>query len=227
MHTFNHKLNSERFRVQFITNQWSEHSIPYQVEKACQGGCKWIQLRLKDTPNETFQGIAFAIKKICEKYQATFIVNDQVEIALKVGAEGVHLGKDDMDPQKAKEILGKNKIIGATANTLDDILILYEKGVDYFGLGPLRSTFTKKKKAPVLGIDGYKKILNEMEIRNIDIPVAAIGGIVTKDMDELLKTGVSGLAISSLISHNEDPEQITHQIMNELKNTMAYVKNRK
>src|SRR6056297_477979 len=114
----------EKSRMQFITHQWSKRSIPDQVEQACRGGCGWIQLRLKDTDEQRWLEILEQVKPICLQYGAFLIINDHVEMALKAAADGVHLGKHDMCPSKARELLGEKSIIGATANTLEDIQVL-------------------------------------------------------------------------------------------------------
>lgn len=222
MNKVNLNLNIEKFRLQFITNQWSDLPIPTQVERAIQGGCKWIQLRLKNTSNESFLKTAWEVKDICKRHQATFIVNDQIEIAIKTDSDGIHLGKEDMDPQKARELLGSKKIIGATANTLDEIIEAHEKNVDYIGLGPFRQTTTKQKLAPVLGLEGYKKIIGEMTTRNINLPLVAIGGITIADIKNLLKTGITGVALSSEISHHPEPQEITRKINQNILKQLPY-----
>ncbi len=211
------KLNDPKhFILQFITNQWSQHTIEEQVKAVTDAGCKWIQLRLKNKSYEEWLKTAYEVRDICRENEALCIVNDHVEVALEVDADGVHLGKEDLDPGKAREILGKGKIIGATANTLNDILGLSEKEPDYIGLGPLRKTATKKKLSPELGFQGYGKIQKELKKRNIHIPVVAIGGITPGDFQNLKNTGVSGIAISSFISHHENPFLATEILLNEL-----------
>ncbi|MFW5962970.1 MAG: thiamine phosphate synthase [Bacteroidota bacterium] len=218
----NTNLNIEKFRLHFITNQWSDLPIPKQVEKAIQGGCKWIQLRLKNTSNETFLNTALEVKDICKRHQAAFIVNDQIEIAIKTDADGIHLGKEDIDPKKARQLLGSKKIIGATANTLDEIVKAHEKGADYIGLGPFRQTATKQKLAPVLGLEGYKKIIAEMTALDINLPVAAIGGITKEDIKDIITTGISGVAVSSEISHHPEPTEITRKLITNILKHMPY-----
>jgi len=207
---------AEEFKFQFITNQWSIIPLDKQVEEVCKAGCRWIQLRLKDTPYEQWLQKAIEIRAISKKYDATFIVNDNVEIALKTDADGVHVGKEDMNPEKARELLGNKKITGATANTLNDILELYDKGIDYIGLGPYRETQTKDKLSPVLGIHGYNRIISELRIRNISIPIIAIGGIKLEDVGKLTGTGISGIAVSSLITDHEDPYQMTSLLLKKI-----------
>jgi thiamine-phosphate pyrophosphorylase len=202
----------QKSRLQFITNQWSPIPIEEQVERACRGGCSWIQLRFKDQDESKWPDLLTNVRSICQTYGAFLIINDHVEMALKSRADGVHVGKDDMCPDKARQLLGKQSIVGGTANTLEDILTLQSKGVDYIGLGPFRQTSTKQKLAPVLGIDGYEKIINRMKKENIALPVVAIGGITVQDIPRIMQTGVHGIALSSAIAHHPDAEAITRQI---------------
>jgi thiamine-phosphate pyrophosphorylase len=187
-------------RLQFITTNAAD------AEKACKGGVRWVQLRVKNKPADEWQAIALETKKVCAQYGATFIVNDNVEIAKAVDADGVHLGKEDMQPDEARKILGNNFIIGGTANTMDDIRRLNEMNVDYIGLGPFRFTSTKANLSPVLGINGYAEIILQCAIENTQIPVIAIGGIQLTDIEGLLQTGVNGIAVSSAIAGAEDIE---------------------
>jgi len=199
--------------LQFITNQWSEKSISEQVKDACSGGCKWIQLRLKKAEIEQWIEIGTRVKNICDTYHATLIINDHVEFALRINADGVHVGKNDMDPGKARDLLGSDKIVGASANDLKKIIELTEKGVDYVGVGPFRQTETKEKLDPVLGFRGYQKIMEALKIRNISTPVFAIGGIRKEDTDSLMQTGIQGVAISSLLSNAKNQQKMTNELL--------------
>ena len=137
------------------------------------------------------------------------MVND-----LKVS--GVHLGKEDMNPMEARELLGPNAIIGVTANTAEDILAFKGKDVDYVGLGPFRYTTTKEKLAPVIGIDGYKEIVKQVRDAGIELPIVAVGGITLEDVPALMETGVNGIAVSGAIINAPDPMLYTSKIMEKL-----------
>ncbi|MFA8343057.1 MAG: thiamine phosphate synthase [Rhodothermaceae bacterium] len=200
-----------------ITQEIADQTSIQLTKKFLSAGGKWVQLRMKNTPEETILETALEIKKLCEKCNASLIINDNPEIAKKVNADGVHLGKNDISPSEARKILGGNFIIGGTANTISDIKYLVDEGVDYIGLGPFRFTTTKKNLSPVLGIEGYTNIISEMKKNNITLPVVAIGGIEMEDISVLMKTGINGIAVSSLIAKNESPENITEKIINELK----------
>ncbi|NOQ26599.1 MAG: thiamine phosphate synthase [Bacteroidales bacterium] len=216
--------NIESF--QYITNQWSALSIIDQTEIVCSRGCKWVQLRIKDTNIEEWKDMALSVKSICKKYNAKFIINDNVQLAKEVEADGVHLGMNDLSPELAREILGSDAIIGGTANNFDQIQTLYKQKVDYIGLGPFRFTSTKKNLALILGIEGYKEIIKECENYNINIPIIGIGGITPNDISLILETGVYGIAASSIICNSSSPVEITNEIINKIKSYInATIKN--
>jgi thiamine-phosphate pyrophosphorylase len=205
-------------RLQFITTNAAD------AEKACKGGLRWVQLRVKNKPADEWQAIALETKKVCTQYGATFIVNDNVQIAQSVGADGVHLGKEDMQPNEARKILGNNFIVGGTANTLDDVRRLNEMKVDYIGLGPYRFTNTKANLSPLLGLNGYTEIMQQCGAENLGIPVIAIGGIQLSDIEVLMQTGVQGLAVSSAIASAENIEAAARSFIEKIN---AYTKNEK
>jgi thiamine-phosphate diphosphorylase len=168
---------------------------------------------MKDATDEEVLAVGAEVHRLCRKYGATFIVDDRVGLVGPLGADGVHLGKNDMAPSEARKILG-DKIIGATANTMEDVERALAEGADYLGIGPFRFTTTKKNLAPVLGLDGYRRIM----ARKIPVPVVAIGGILLDDLRDLKTTGVTGVAVSGLILNSTNPEETTRQILNIWKN---------
>ena len=169
---------------------------------------------MKDAPRYLFLQTAIELKKECNKFDATFIINDNVNIAKEINADGVHIGKDDMSIAEARIILGENKIIGATCNTIEDLLFANEKGADYIGLGPYKHTTTKEKLSAILGIDGYKIIMKTMQEQDISIPIVAIGGIKLEDVADLMMTRVNGIAVSGGILEADD---ITKKVQDFLK----------
>ena len=179
---------------------------------AIEAGCKWIQLRIKNESQEVIAEIAKKLQPICAKHEVLLLVNDNVQVALEVKADGVHLGKEDMPPSEAREILGKNAIIGGTANTFEDIQYLNQEGVDYIGLGPFRFTSTKKKLSPILGLDGYSVILRKMQEHQIQIPIFAIGGILLDDIQAFRKAGIHGIAVSGLVTKAKDKKILIQNI---------------
>ena len=203
-------------KLQYITTNAED------AKKACRGGALWIQLRVKNKPEQEWREIALQTKEVCKKYGAQLIVNDNVPIAKDVQADGVHLGKEDMNPIEARKILGNEFIIGATANTMDDIRRLASQRVDYIGLGPFRFTTTKANISPILGIEGYRYILKQCELENIQTPIVAIGGIQLTDVAEILQTGVYGIAVSSAITTAESIENAAVSFIQAIKNAINY-----
>ncbi|WP_396634388.1 thiamine phosphate synthase [Maribacter sp. R86514] len=169
------------------------------IQKACTSGIELVQLRLKNQPESVVLRTAQKAREITSKYQTRLIVNDYYKVAAAVKADGVHLGKTDTSPVTARKELASWQIIGGTANTLEDCEALVAKKVDYIGLGPFRFTETKKNLSPVLGLNGYLTILEELKAQ---VPVIAIGGILAEDINEIMKTGVHGIAMSGEVTRN-------------------------
>ena len=194
---------------QFISHSNAKHSHLEGIKLALEGGCRWIQLRMKDADEKTFVETAKKVRQLCSEYHATFIVDDRVEHVKAVGADGVHLGKNDMSIDEARKMLGSRFIIGGTANTLEDVERIYKSGADYIGCGPFRFTTTKKNLSPMLGLEGYKNIVKGMRQRKIALPLVAIGGILPNDVCDIMKTGVTGVAVSGAILNADDPASQT------------------
>ena len=186
------------------------------IRMALEGGCKWIQLRMKDASAEEVLVNAEEALPLSRQYGAKFILDDHVELVERAGADGVHLGKNDMPVDEARKILGNGKIIGGTANTIEDIVRLHKQGADYIGCGPFRFTTTKKKLSPVLGLEGYKSIVQNMRDKGIDLPIVAIGGITVADIPAIMATGVTGIALSGAILGAADPVAMTENILKTL-----------
>ncbi len=199
------------FPFQFITHYNDKYNYFQSAELALKGGCKWIQLRMKEASLEEIEVMALRIKPLCKEYNAIFLIDDHVEICKKVNADGVHLGKNDMNPAEARKILGNQFIIGGTCNTYDDILSIKDS-VDYIGCGPFRFTTTKKNLSPTLGLDGYRNIVWNCRSNGINIPIVAIGGITVNDIADILQSGPNGIALSSTILNAEDPIKETEKI---------------
>jgi len=195
----------------FITHQTEKYDYYQSAEIALKGGCRRIQLRMKDAYSADIEKMARRVKQLCDQYKAELYIDDHVGICKDVGATGVHLGKADMPPSEARLILGDRFIIGGTANTFEDIRALNEQQVDYIGLGPFRFTTTKKNLSPILGLEGYRDIINQCKKYNITLPILAIGGITRTDISAIVSTGVSGIALSSTILNAEDPIKETAQ----------------
>ena len=172
-----------------------------------------MQLRMKDASEEEFLRNAHQARKLCDQYQATFIIDDRVELVRECGADGVHLGKNDMPIAEARRLLGDDFIIGGTANTFDDVLSHYRSSANYIGCGPFRFTTTKKGLSPILGLEGYQDIVAKMKSQGIDIPIVAIGGITIDDIPSIMQTGVNGIALSGTVLNAPDPVQEMKRIM--------------
>ena len=208
--------------IQFITHTNDRYDYLDGVQMALEGGCRWIQLRMKDASEEEVLKTAKSTRKLCRQYDAVFLLDDYVELVERSGADGVHLGKNDMPIDEARRLLGKDKIIGGTANTFEDVKRIYSAGADYIGCGPFRFTTTKKKLSPILGLDGYSHIIEQMTAYGINIPVIAIGGILLQDVSDIMQTGVSGVAISdAILNANNDDNPVTtmKRFINKLKSS--------
>lgn len=207
-------MESNNYRLQFITHHNEKYSYVDAARIALEGGCRWIQLRMKDANERLLEETAITIQKMCRNYGATFIIDDNVTLTKKINADGVHLGKNDMPIADARKMLGEKFIIGGTINSFDDILQHLQGATpDYFGCGPFRFTSTKKNLAPILGYEGYKNILTKMRENNINIPLIAIGGICKDDISKLLDCGINGIALSSSILNAENPIIEMNEIM--------------
>lgn len=200
--------------IQFISHYSERYSYLDSIQLALEGGCRWIQLRMKDATDDEVRPIAVEAQKLCRAYGAKFIIDDRVLLVHELQADGVHLGKNDMPIREARQILGPDFIIGGTANTFEDAKAHYEASADYIGCGPFRFTTTKQKLAPVLGLDGYRHIIQQMRAANITIPVVAIGGITKDDIPAILQTGITGIALSGTVLRADDPIAEMKHIIN-------------
>lgn len=196
---------SSHISLQFITHYTDQYTYYDSARMALQGGCRWIQLRMKDAPIDAIRTEALRIQKLCREYHSLFIIDDHVELVKELKADGVHLGKNDMPVDEARKMLGRNKIIGGTANTFEDVERLSRQGADYIGCGPFRFTTTKKNLSPVLGLEGYRDITAQMKAHDIQLPIVAIGGILHQDIPAIMQTGVTGIAVSGAILNAENP----------------------
>ncbi|MCP3893917.1 MAG: thiamine phosphate synthase [Bacteroides sp.] len=200
--------------LQFITHETDRYNTLESAIMALEGGCKWIQLRMKEATLEEIEQVALKLKPLCKEHEAILVIDDHVELARKLEVDGVHLGKTDMPVDQARSILDEAFIIGGTANNFEDVLMHYRAGADYVGVGPYRFTRTKKNLSPVLGAEGYATLINRMKEAGISLPIVAIGGITNEDIPELLQLGVNGIALSGSILQAEDPREETKRIIN-------------
>ena len=182
-------------------------TIEASVESALRGGTTVIQLREKDCSSREFYELGLRVKKITERYNAPLIINDRVDIALAVGAAGVHVGQGDLPCKVVREIVGPDMIVGVSAATLDEAVQAEEDGADYLGVGAMYATATKTDTRPV----SMEEIL---KIRAaVKIPIVVIGGINKQTLGNFKGTGVNGLAVVSAIVAQPDPEAAARELL--------------
>ena len=185
--------------LQFISHYTDRYTYLDSIRFALEGGCRWVQLRMKGATDDDVRPIAREALSLCRQAGATFIIDDRVALVKELGADGVHLGKNDMPIAEARQLLGPNCIIGGTANTFADIVAHHRASANYIGCGPFRFTTTKDNLSPVLGLDGYRHIVEQMRQARIDLPIVAIGGITRDNVAELSGSGIAGIAVISAI----------------------------
>ncbi|MDR2556387.1 MAG: thiamine phosphate synthase [Bacteroidales bacterium] len=199
-------------KVMFITHATEKYNYIQSAEIALQGGIRWIQYRHKPPVTELQQQTEIsAITALCKQYGALLTINDHPSLA--INSHGLHVGLQDITVAEARLLFGRDKIIGGTANTFDHIKTHAEQHANYVGVGPFRYTETKKNLSPVLGLDGYANLVKQCSNENINIPIYAIGGIRTEDIEPLMATGIYGIAISSLILQAKDPVETSKTIV--------------
>jgi thiamine-phosphate pyrophosphorylase len=186
-------------RVYFISQQTATKTHLAAIEEALEAGCRLVQLRVKKEPETVVLEQAQKAKALCDRYHAKLVVNDYPHVAKSVGAWGIHVGLQDMSPGEVRAIVGREMIVGGTANTFDHIQQRVQEGVDYVGLGPFRFTSTKEKLSPILGLEGYQRIMDQVRAANIQLPIVAIGGIMSSDVPGLRNAGLSSVAVSGAI----------------------------
>jgi thiamine-phosphate pyrophosphorylase len=177
-------------------------------ELAIRGGANMIQLRDKHASTRDLYALAVAMQLLCTGLGATFIINDRVDIALAANTDGVHLGQTDLPIPTARRILGNDKIIGGTANSLEEAIQVERDGADYIGFGHIFPTTTKLKNSPPNGIEGLKAVLSKVKI-----PVMAIGGIHHANIYQVAATGVQSIAVVSAVCASENPTLATRNLV--------------
>lgn len=199
----------DHWQVQFITHANDRFGYVEGAKMALEGGCRWIQLRTKAPGHEVdsteYVKLATMLNDLCQRYDATFVLDDNVEVVRRLKIAGVHLGLSDMPVDEVRQLLGPETVIGGTANTFEHIAQHVANGVDYVGCGPFRFTSTKQKLASTLGLEGYRSIVEQMRQQDISIPMVAIGGIVLDDLESLKQVGIRGVAVSGCVLNAEDP----------------------
>ena len=192
-------------QLQFLTHSTSRFTDIEEIKMALDGGCRWIQLRMKNATDDEMAAVGREAVRLCHDRGATLIIDDRVAISKAIGADGVHLGRNDMPVDEARALLGGKAIIGATVNTVDDLLRAAAAGADYVGCGPFRFTTTKAHLAPVLGIEGYRRLVAARTANGLAVPLIAIGGITLSDIPAIMATGIDGVALSGCVVRSNDP----------------------
>lgn len=205
--------------LQFITNEKSNVAPAKQIINAIEGGCRWVQIRLKNASDEDIRKLFHEIRDKAKETLTTVIIDDRVELAKSLAGEGVagvHLGWADMPASEAREKLGPDAIIGVTAHSIDEALSYKGLDIDYIGIGPYAFTETKENLAPVLGLEGLITLVGQIRASEMDFPIVAIGGIQLSDVPMILQAGVNGIAISGAIANAGDIAEETRKFLAEL-----------
>ena len=202
------KIKREDMALYAVTDRaWlGEETLESQVEKALRGGATFVQLREKELDKAHFLEEARALKALCAKYKVPFVINDDVDVALAVDADGVHVGQSDMAASLAREKLGPDKIIGVSCKTVRQAMLAKEQGADYLGVGAMFPTGTKTD-ATEVSFQALKDVCQA-----VDIPVVAIGGISAANLEKLGGAGIAGVAVVSAIFAQPDIEAATRQL---------------
>ena len=205
-------MNREAFRLYLVTNRYQDslESFLEKVETACRSGVTIIQLREKNLTTNQYYQLAKQVKEITDAYQVPLIIDDRLDICLAVDAAGLHIGDDELPVSVARQVLGPEKILGVTAKTVKRALEAETSGADYLGTGAIFPTITKEN-APITLISTLKTIC-----QTVAIPVVAIGGLTSENIDQLIGTGIAGVAVVRDLMQAEDIEAKAHAFLTKL-----------
>ena len=191
-------------KLHFITHDIEHLSHIEQVQVACEAGAKWIQYRCLTKDDAELLTDIHQIAEICDDWGATLIVTDHIHLKGKADIQGFHIEDMDADFRQLRKQLGEETTIGGSSNTIEGLVRLAEEGADYAGFGPFKITTTKPNNAPLIGVEGYRTAMKSLEDQNIVLPVLAVGGVTLDDVEDLLQTGVFGIAVSAAINQAPD-----------------------
>ena len=205
-------MNREALRLYLVTNRYQDsvESFLEKVEMACRSGVTIVQLREKNLTTNQYYQLAKKVKEITDTYQVPLIIDDRLDICLAVAAAGLHIGDDELPVSVARQVLGPDKILGVTAKTVKRALEAEEGGADYLGTGAIFPTTTKEN-APITLISTLKTIC-----QTVAIPVVAIGGLTSENIDQLIGTGIAGVAVVRDLMQAEDIEAKTQAFLTKL-----------
>ena len=205
-------MNREALRLYLVTNRYQDsvESFLEKIETACRSGVTIVQLREKNITTNQYYQLAKQVKEITDAYQVPLIIDDRLDICLAVDAAGLHIGDDELPVPVARQVLGPDKILGVTAKTVKRALEAEEGGADYLGTGAIFPTTTKEN-APITLISTLKTIC-----QRVAIPVVAIGGLTSENIDQLIGTGIAGVAVVRDLMQAEDIEAKTQAFLTKL-----------
>jgi len=205
-------MNREALRLYLVTNRYQDslESFLKKVETACRSGVTIVQLREKNLTTNQYYQLAKQVKEITDAYQVPLIIDDRLDVCLAVDAAGLHIGDDELPVSVARQVLGPDKILGVTAKTVKRALEAEESGADYLGTGAIFPTTTKEN-APITLISTLKTIC-----QRVAIPVVAIGGLTSENIDQLIDTGIAGVAVVRDLMQAEDIEAKTQAFLTKL-----------
>ncbi len=205
-------MNREALRLYLVTNRYQDslESFLEKVEMACRSGVTIVQLREKNLTTNQYYQLAKEVKEITDSYQVPLIIDDRLDVCLAVDAAGLHIGDDELPVPVARQVLGPDKILGVTAKTVKRALEAEEGGADYLGTGAIFPTTTKEN-APITLISTLKTIC-----QRVAIPVVAIGGLTSENIDQLIGTGIAGVAVVRDLMQAEDIEAKTQAFLTKL-----------
>ncbi|QJW88201.1 thiamine phosphate synthase [Spirosoma taeanense] len=185
------------------------HTVPFVVEEACRAGVRWIQLREKVMTTRSFVELGAALKAITQRYGARLIINDRIDVAQAVDADGVHIGQDDMPYPLVRSLLGPNKLIGLSVNSIDELLAAQcHSDIDYLGIATIFATGTKLDTVSLLGLPGLQDVCQQTQL-----PTFAIGGINATTVQSVMQTGVTGVAVVSAICGQDSPYEAARELI--------------
>ena len=205
-------MNREALRLYLVTNRYQDslQSFLEKIETACRSGVTIVQLREKNLTTNQYYQLAKQVKEITDAYQVPLIIDDRLDVCLAVDAAGLHIGDDELPVSVARKVLGPEKILGVTAKTVKRALEAEEGGADYLGTGAIFPTTTKEN-APITLISTLKTIC-----QRVAIPVVAIGGLTSENIDQLIDTGIAGVAVVRDLMQAEDIEAKTQDFLTRL-----------
>ena len=205
-------MNREALRLYLVTNRYQDslESFLEKIETACRSGVTIVQLREKNITTNQYYQLAKQVKEITDAYQVPLIIDDRLDVCLAVDAAGLHIGDDELPVSVARQVLGPDKILGVTAKTVKRALEAEEGGADYLGTGAIFPTTTKEN-APITLISTLKTIC-----QRVAIPVVAIGGLTSENIDQLIGTGITGVAVVRDLMQAEDIEAKTQAFLTKL-----------